>query len=716
MAILDRLRSVFKQAPAPLQRVTAVGSRYVRPDYSEFQKRVVEGYKGNPVVAACVAVRANTLNEAPLVAQNASTGDLLPAHPLTRLFANPNPYMSQAEFWQTVSTYIDIGGGAYIVKARNILGGITGLYPYNYGQIVPHISPLGWIDGYIYDDGAGQTTTFDVRDVVHIKSYYIDPLQPHLGLSPIVVSSISIDAYNELMTTLYSVAKNGGVIPGILSSQEMLPSPVVEQLKEQFAEKIGGMGPQSGKPLVLSGGVTYSEMGQSINALSAPDQFTQFEVAICGAFRVDPAVAMTRAGLLSSTYANKETAFREYTTLTRVPTWNAWEEQMALSFASEFPGVRLQFDTTDVEALKPDPAQREALALSMWTANAITKNELRAEVGYDELPDGDVYNFELVPPQTGGFLSAPTPEGVSLDAIDPDSPAPIKNPNIPDPEPEPPIQFYRQTEKEAADYWRAADKIMNDYAAELIPFVADGMKTMMQQLTGQKAGELDVTRIKIDQLTSQYLTASAKVRAGLLREIFYLAVQAAEGNPAEFQSIFDTIQERVGAQQRELLTMAYGTARDEIGQTIEDNRGVTEAELQTALRNKVETLTVSRAATIARTVTRASATETQKDTWKQMNEGKEGTDDEIMRVWVTRRDDKVRPSHREMDGLYVNVTGKFPELKADANGQISRTGKTLDGPAVGTGSPSSIVNCRCVIRPVRKRKITSGYQPAEAGR
>lgn len=721
MAILDRLRSVFKQAPAPLQRVTAVGSRYVRPDYSEFQKRVVEGYKGNPVVAACVAVRANTLNEAPLVAQNATTGDLLPAHPLTRLFANPNPYMSQAEFWQTVSTYIDIGGGAYIVKARNILGGITGLYPYNYGQIVPHISPLGWIDGYVYDDGAGQTTTFDVRDVVHIKSYYIDPLQPHLGLSPIVVSSISIDAYNELMTTLYSIAKNGGVIPGILSSQEMLPSPVVEQLKEQFAEKIGGMGPQSGKPLVLSGGVSYSEMGQSINALSAPDQFTQFEVAICGAFRVDPAVAMTRAGLVSSTYANKETAFREYTTLTRVPTWNAWEEQMALSFASEFPGVRLQFDTSTVQALQSDPDSIIYPVIAQFNANLITVDEARVKMGMPTLTDedrGGKYQQDIVAPVGGPMMlgaASPVPDGVSLDAIDPEAPAPITNPNIAPPEPEPPIQFYRQTEKEAADYWRAADKIMNDYAAELIPFVADGMKTMMQQLTGQKAGELDVTRIKIDQLTAQYLTASAKVRSGLLREIFYLAVQAAEGNPAEFQSIFDTIQERVGAQQRELLTMAYGTARDEIGQTIEDNRGVTEAELQTALRSKVETLTVSRAATIARTVTRASATETQKDTWKKMNEGKEGTEDEILRVWVTRRDDKVRPSHREMDGLYVNVTGKFPELKADANGQISRTGKTLDGPAVGTGSPSSIVNCRCVIRPVRKRKITSGYQPAEAG-
>lgn len=711
MAILDRLRSVFKQAPAPLQRVTAVGSRYVRPDYSEFQKRVVEGYKGNPVVAACVAVRANTLNEAPLVAQNATTGDLLPAHPLTRLFANPNPYMSQAEFWQTVSTYIDIGGGAYIVKARNILGGITGLYPYNYGQIVPHISPLGWIDGYVYDDGAGQTETFEVRDVVHIKSYYIDPLQPHLGLSPIVVSSISIDAYNELMTTLYSIAKNGGVIPGILSSQEMLPSHVVEQLKEQFAEKIGGMGPQSGQPLVLSGGVSYSEMGQSINALSAPDQFTQFEVAICGAFRVDPAVAMTRAGLLSSTYANKETAFREFTTLTRVPTWNAWEEQMALSFASEFPGVRLQFDTTNIEALKPDPAQREALAIQMWTANAITKNELRTEIGYVELEDGDVYSYELQP-TTGGFFAAPAGE-VKTEDVELDAAPTIDNPNIEPPEPEPPIQYYRHEEKEAGEYWRAADKIMNDYADELVPFVADGMKSMLQKLTGQKAGELDVTRIKIDELVRQYLSATGKVRGELMREIFYLAVQAAEGNPAEFTSVFDTLTQKIADFQRDQLTTAYGTARDEIGQIIADNAGQPESVLLSSLRSKVDTLSASRSAAIARTVTRATASATQKDTWTKMNEGKAGTEDEILRVWTTRRDDRVRPSHREMDGLYVSVDGKFPELKTNAAGSIVRTGKTLEGPALSsTANPSSIVNCRCVVRPIRKKKITSGYQPA----
>ena len=716
MGIFDRWTS-RKEAPVPLQRVTGVGQRHVRPDYTSFQKRVREGYLGNAVVAACVAVRANTLNEAPLVAQNPVTGELLQQHPLTKLFAKPNAYMSQAMFWQTVSTYIDVGGNAYVVKVRNPLGGISELYPYNDGQMVPVLSDLGWVIGYNYDGGDGKTAFFETRDVIHLKSYYIDPLQPHLGLSPIVVASIGIDSYNELMDTLYSVAKNGGVIPGILSSDEALPSPVVDQLKVQFAEKIGGRGEQSGKPLVLSGGISYSEMGQTIAALATPDQFTQYEVAICGAFRVDPAVAMTRAGLLSSTYANKETAFREYTTLTRVPTWNAWEEQVAISIASEFPGVRLQFDTSAVAALQSDPDAVIYPVVAQFNANLLTVDEARQKMGFSATADADrgamFANdlYRLAQSAGPAFLDA-SAEAITTEAIT-DAPAKIDNPNMEPPEPEPPIQYYRHEEKEAGEYWRAADKIMNDYADELVPFVADGMKSILQQLTGQKAGELDVTRIKIDELVRQYLSATGKVRGELMREIFYLAVQAAEGNPAEFTSVFDTLTQKIADFQRDQLTTAYGTARDEIGQIIADNAGQPESVLLSSLRAKVDTLSASRSAAIARTVTRATASATQKDTWKQMNEGKAGTEDEILRVWTTRRDDRVRPSHREMDGLYVSVDGKFPELKTDGTGNIVRTGKTLEGPALSeTANPSSIVNCRCVVRPIRKKKITSGYAPA----
>lgn len=734
MGFIDRLTSVFKQAPAPLQRVQGVGLRHQRPDYTSFQRRVNEGYKGNPVVAACVSVRANTLNEAPIMAYNNVTGEHLPYHPLTKLMTNPNPAMSQAEFWQTVSTYIDVGGNAYIVKARNALGGIQALYPYNDGQMIPAVNNDGIVDRYIYDIGDGHSRVFAAEDVIHIRSYYVDPLQPYLGMSPIVVSAIGIDAYNELMDTLYSTARNGGVVPGILSSQEFLPQPVIEQLKDQFQRKIGGRGEESGKPLVLSGGLSYSQIGQEISALQIPELFSQFEVEICGAFRVDPAVAMTRAGLLSSTYANKETAFREYTKLTRVPTWTSWGDIMTRGFSGEFQGVVLRFDTSNVEALKPDPAIREQLAIQMWQANAITKNELRTETRYGELedgnvfsdaaiypiiaefnanlitmnearellnippiPDGDKYSYELVP-AVGPMMLAEARGEVKAEF---DAPA----------DDLPPLNYYMQSEKEAAAYWQTADKIMQDYAEELAPFVADGMKTMYQQLTGQKAGKPDPTKIRIEELVRLYMTSTKQVRASLLNEIFYLSVQAAEGNPAEFQTILDKLTKQVGDLQASMLAESYGTARDEIGEVISKNVDLPEAELFAKLREKVTTLSEGRAQTIARTVTRASATTTQKSTWKEMNDDEPDEDEKIMRVWVTRRDGKVRPSHRKMDGLYVDVDGKFPEVDAEGN----RTGKTLDGPAVGTAGVGNIANCRCVIRPVRKSKITRGYKPAGEG-
>jgi HK97 family phage portal protein len=692
MGALDRLRAFIantgdrKAAPLPIQRVSTVGGRHARPDYTSFAKRVNEAYKGNAVVAACVATRANTLNEAPLVAANVATGDMLDQHPVSRLFSRPNAIMSQSAFWQYISTYLDVGGNAYILKVRNALGAPAELYPYHDGQITPVIGDLGWVDHYAFDKGNGQTIAIHARDVIHMRSYYIDPLQPHLGLSPIVVASIGIDSYNELMDTLFSIAKNGGVVPGILSSATNLPPAIVEQLKEQFAEKLGGRGEQSGKPLVLSGGMTYSEMGQTVAALATSEQFAQFEVSICGAFRVDPAVAMTRAGLLSSTYANKETAFREYTTLTRVPTWHAWQDQIGLSFADEFPGVKIEFDTTNVGALQPLPSEVSTQAQALYTANGITQNELREATGYGTVEGGDVYSYQLTP--TAGFLTA-EPDVTKTEQPDPEPPAA-------------PIEYYQHEEKEAAAYWQAADKIMEKHSEELAPFIADGMKSMLQAVTSRKAGEPDAARIRIEELAAKFMKASASVRESLLKEIFALAVQTAEGDPSAFATILDQLQKDMARFMSDNLTASYGVARDEIASVITANAGADEATLLKALKDKVSTLADSRAKAIAKTTVRATSTKTQTNTWQKMNEGNAGTPDELVKVWVTRRDSKVRASHRKMDGMIADVGGAFQEI--DEEGKP--TGKSLQGPSLSTDAdPSNIINCRCTIRPVKRSKL-----------
>jgi HK97 family phage portal protein len=616
---------------------------------------------------------------------------MLEQHPVSRLFSRPNAIMSQSAFWQYISTYLDVGGNAYILKVRNALGAPAELYPYHDGQITPVIGEMGWIDHYAFDKGNGQTIAIPARDVIHMRSYYIDPLQPHLGLSPIVVASIGIDSYNELMDTLFSIAKNGGVVPGILSSPNALPPVLVDQLKDQFAEKLGGRGEQSGKPLVLSGGMTYSEMGQTVAALATSEQFAQFEVSICGAFRVDPAVAMTRAGLLSSTYANKETAFREYTTLTRVPTWHAWEDQVGMSFADEFPGVRATFDTSGIAALQSDPDSIIYPVIAQFNANLLSVDETRQRMGITPSADaerGAMYANDLIAPAAGGFLTA-EPDVTKTEQPDPETPAA-------------PIEYYQHEEKEAASYWQAADKIMEKHSEELAPFIADGMKSMLQAVTSRKAGEPDAARIRIEELAAKFMKASASVRESLLKEIFALAVQTAEGDPSAFATILDQLQKDMARFMSDNLTASYGVARDEIASVITANAGADEATLLKALKDKVSTLADSRAKAIAKTTVRATSTKTQTNTWQKMNEGNAGTPDELVKVWVSRRDSKVRASHRKMDGMFADVGGAFQEIDEDGK----PTGKSLQGPSLSTDAdPSNIINCRCTIRPVKRSKL-----------
>ncbi len=105
---------------------------------------------------------------------------------------------------------------------------------------------------------------------------------------------------------------------------------------------------------------------------------------------------MTYAGLMSSTYSNMESAFKEYTTLTRVPMWNDWEEQMAVGLREELMGNKLNFDISNVSALSQDD-EMQAEVLAQWQANLITQNEARVTIGYAELPEGNRFFAEVAP-------------------------------------------------------------------------------------------------------------------------------------------------------------------------------------------------------------------------------------------------------------------------------------------------------------------------------
>jgi HK97 family phage portal protein len=642
----------------------------------------------NQVVLACIATRAQTLNEPPLTAVDSTTGAIIPQHPLTRLFRRPNKHMSQSMFWQYVSTYIDIGGNAYIHKVRNVYGQVIELRPYHSGHIVPISESGQWVDYYQYSY-EGVQKELDPRDIIHIRSYYIDPLNPVLGISPVRAAGINIDTYNELMQTLYSYLRNNGVPSGVLTVQQAVNAMQAESLKEQFQTNTTGR--NRGKPIVLPSGMTYTQMGLDVSKMEAGTQFAQYETAICGIYRVHPSVAMTMAGLQSSTYSNMQTAFQEYTLLTRVPTWNMWEEQVELSFSNEFPEVDVEFDTSNVAALQSDPDAVIYPVIAQFNGNLITVDEARQRMGYPPAAEGgEKYAFNLLPtaPDGAAFLSDAVGDAEVI------VPAQLKwkAPELPQSG-----KIDQSTDVKAEAFWNSMDKTVRSYAErlqkptqELIQQVGDVLIGDVKK-QGGKALAAKANDPRLTLLIERYMKATGKWREELLQEILKLALTEVSGDLSSVTSYIDVIQRKITIEMADSITDSVGTIRRDVQDTVNSMTGASAADIEKKLNEKFETLPKSKAATIARTTARATASEVATSTWHSMNEDEADPDEAIVKVWTTRRDGKVRESHKDMDGDWVYMGGVF------------KNGCTA--PSRG-GSADEVINCRCVLRPVRYKNLS----------
>lgn len=689
MGLLDNVReSVLQWAvkSSGLPVFSTTGQRYASPDRRGFEQQA-QAYM-NQVVLACIATRAQTLNEPQLNAIDGNTGAIIPQHPLTRLFRRPNKHMSQSMFWQYVSTYIDIGGNAYIHKVRNVYGQVIELRPYHSGHIVPISESGQWVDYYQYSY-EGVQKELDPRDIIHIRSYYIDPLNPVLGISPVRAAGINIDTYNELMQTLYSYLRNNGVPSGVLTVQQAVNAVQAESLKEQFQTNTTGR--NRGKPIVLPSGMTYTQMGLDVSKMEAASQFAQYETAICGIYRVHPAVAMTMAGLQSSTYSNMQTAFQEYTLLTRVPTWNMWEEQVELSFSNEFPEVDVEFDTSNVAALQSDPDAVIYPVVAQFNANLVTVDEARQRLGYPPAADGgDKYAFNLIPaaPDAAAFLS----DAVAAAEVVTPTHLKWKAPELPQSG-----KIDQSTDVKAQAFWNSMDKTVRSYAErlqkptqELIAQVGDVLIGDVKK-QGGKALAVKSNDPRLQLLIERYMKSTGKWREQLLQEIAKMAVAEVGGDLTQVTSYLDKAIGKITNEMADKITDSIGAIQQDVQATVNDMAGATADEIEAKLLQKFETLPPLRAKAIARTTARATSTEVATGTWSSLNDDETDPDEEVVKVWTTRRDGKVRVSHQTLDGYWVTMGGTFE------NG--------TKGPGVG-GDAADVVNCRCVLRPVRRKNLS----------
>ena len=682
-----------KQLPLPQPRSAySVGGNAQFELNASFAELCKQGLYSNAVVQGCITAYTMTLNEPSIEVYTAEDIEDY-EHPLAKLLERPNKAMSGPELLSFIAAYVGVGGNAYLVKVRNQQGGTIGLYPYHDGQIKPVPSQFEWIDHYEYKVD-NITKVIPAEDVIHFRSHIIDPLKPHLGMSPILAAARGVDIYAEMEKIVYSTLKNDGMPRGLLSfpPEAAMNSQQIDLIREQFGDKYGG--PNRGRTAVLSGGAQYERISFNLEELQADNIISRAEVAICQAFRVHPLVAMTYAGLMNSTYSNMEEAFKQFTTLTRVPIWKAWEQTFQQAFETEYPGVEVKFDLDDVQALQPDKAEVESSIIAQFQANLITQNEAREELGYDFVVEGNRFLFELAPPMPGMTPAEPAAPAEPVTLAGDTEDLPFFDGEV--------THDYLGKELSAdteSVEWKRQDTTLEMYAArvakDFAKVAAELERDVLSEVKMMGAVEMKADPFNFSAWVKKFVKGTAASLNALTRAVIGDSLEKAGTTIEEFgSSNFEAVVRTSASLSAGMISESVGTIRDELQILITENANTTAAELTDIIKSKFGVIKDSRARMIGRTTTTATSGRTQRQTWTKRNTQIQDPKLKIVPVWLTQNDGNVRDAHAAVNRTPANQEGYW-----------SLGGAPVKYPGDPAAGASNACNCRCVLIPTRASRV-----------
>lgn len=268
MPLLNRLASLVKALrPAPPKpappRVSALfapplglPAAWWRSDPAE-QLRNYQSW----VYAAVNAIAQEVARQKPFLFVNTGQADheLTPlphTHPLCRLLACPNPWLTAWELWYLTIVYLELTGNCFWYVAP-YQGGDTPaeiwVIPTPWVKIVPDAKR--YIAAYQVAAPGVAAETFTPDEVIHLK--YPNPLDPHYGLSPLQANALTVDANTELLKSRYQTFLAGPRPGVVLQTDQALSEQSLKRLEEKIATKFAGRENWQ-RPLVLEQGLKAS--------------------------------------------------------------------------------------------------------------------------------------------------------------------------------------------------------------------------------------------------------------------------------------------------------------------------------------------------------------------------------------------------------------------------------------------------------------------------
>lgn len=348
-------------------------------------------YKSNVIVYRSVNLIAQAASHVPWIVLERKNGKstTICNHPIYKLLTRPNPRLAGVDFFVEVISSLLLFGNAYILGSGNSKTPPTSLYllgANNVEIVVSNGKPVA----YKYRIGEKEVSypinSFnEMSQILHLKTY--NPRDQLYGLSPLEAAAIPIETHHMASKWNNSLLKNGARPSGALvmkDSAGYLSDEQFERLKGQLNEKYTGAS-NSGKPLLLEGGLDWKEMSISPKDMDFIESKNSAAREIALAFGVPPQLLGING---DNTYSNMQEARLALWEETVIPLLDKISDALTHWFSCWFhEDIIISFDRDSISALT---SKRENLWDKISNSNFMTLNEKRAFIGLSPIEGGDV--------------------------------------------------------------------------------------------------------------------------------------------------------------------------------------------------------------------------------------------------------------------------------------------------------------------------------------
>ncbi len=388
------------------------------------------------LVMPVVRWHANSLPEAPLqVVETDEDGRRTPIrdHDLPKLLAQPNPFFSDAQFWDAFSLSSVCSGDAYFIKKYNSWGQPNELWwvpPYLMRPYWPPGITNVFIQNYLYKI-AGQSITVPVKDVFHYREGIDHRNMGRTGMSPLAAGMREIVGDSEWATYQVALAKRSGVPPFLLTPKQGtnmtgFGPAEAKRLREEFdADR---MSDNRGKSKFHSVALDVTRLGQNPKELMLGDLRYSGQEIISSLTGLPGEVLNFGSSGKRSAYNNMTEANARAYEAVLIPLYRKLQRVLDKQLLPDFypdgivpPNVSCYFDVSKIQALQEDINSYSVRIVDQYYRGVISRAEAKDKLKYpfDPVKD-DVYYTDLVQNRFGAPAAGVGDGHGNLDATNKD--------------------------------------------------------------------------------------------------------------------------------------------------------------------------------------------------------------------------------------------------------------------------------------------------------